>query len=299
MKPQQLDISKFCQAHHIAPEPFITNYKNTYAPLLNSIVERYFSLGKKPMFIGLNGAQGSGKSTLASLMCEILTKQFSLNTVQLSIDDLYKTRLNRQQMAKSTHPLFATRGVPGTHDINLGLSLFNLLADQSCREVLLPRFDKASDEQLPEQQWGKLTALPDIVIFEGWCVGTIAQKESQLATAINSLEAKQDGQMVWRKRVNQELKQSYRQLFSYIDFLIFLKAPDYSCVFQWRQEQEQKLIKKLKQTNKNLSRTMNDEQLKNFMMYFERLTRHNLETMPSYADITIELNEDRTPKLAL
>ena len=79
---------------------------------------------KKPLIIGLAGGQGSGKTTISSILTLILQKYFRLNIFKVSIDDFYKTRKDRKILSKKKNSLLMTRGVPGTHDIDLMLSFF-------------------------------------------------------------------------------------------------------------------------------------------------------------------------------
>ena len=79
---------------------------------------------KKPYFVGLAGGQGTGKTTISSLIKIILTKYFKLKVFRISIDDFYKTRKERISLSKRVHPMLLTRGVPGTHDINMMLRFF-------------------------------------------------------------------------------------------------------------------------------------------------------------------------------
>ena len=79
---------------------------------------------KKPFIIGLAGGQGSGKTTISSILSIILKKYFKLNVFIISIDDFYKTRRDRKKLSSIKHPLLMTRGVPGTHDIDLMLKFF-------------------------------------------------------------------------------------------------------------------------------------------------------------------------------
>ncbi|MBM4200974.1 MAG: hypothetical protein FJ189_06780, partial [Gammaproteobacteria bacterium] len=100
-----------------------------------------------PLAVGISGAQGSGKSTLARLIALILSRACGFRVARLSIDDLYKTRAERRELARTVHPLLLTRGVPGTHDTELGLDVIDALRRATERQAtLLPRFDKATDE---------------------------------------------------------------------------------------------------------------------------------------------------------
>ena len=71
-----------------------------------------------------------------------------------------------------------------------------------------------------------------------------------------------------------------------IDKLIFLKVPGFKYVYKWRSLQE----KKLKITGKG-NKTMNDKQIKNFVMYYERITKHMLKTLPKNADTVISIDK--------
>ena len=79
---------------------------------------------KRPLMIGLAGGQGSGKTTISSILTLILKNTLNLNVFKVSIDDFYKTRKDRKLLSINKHPLLMTRGVPGTHDINLMLKFF-------------------------------------------------------------------------------------------------------------------------------------------------------------------------------
>ena len=69
--------------------------------------------------MGLSGCQGSGKSTLVKAIAHVLEDVHHVNAVVLSLDDFYLTKAERELLARTVHPLFATRGVPGTHDLDL------------------------------------------------------------------------------------------------------------------------------------------------------------------------------------
>ena len=69
--------------------------------------------------MGFSGGQGSGKTTVVKILKIILKKFFKRKIYVSSIDDFYKTLKDRNEMSYTTHSLFKTRGVPGTHDVNL------------------------------------------------------------------------------------------------------------------------------------------------------------------------------------
>ena len=91
---------------------------------------------------------------------------------------------------------------------------------------------------------------------------------------------------IWRKQVNMELKNNYEKIFNQIDKLIFLKVPSFRYVFKWRLLQE----KKLRATSKG-KKTMSDQQINNFIMYYERLTKHMLRTLPKKAHAVINIDK--------
>ena len=143
--------------------------------------------------VGINGAQGTGKSTAAFILKNILETCYKRRVCVVSMDDIYHTRNERAVLARDVHPLLVTRGVPGTHDIELGLNIISCLinADSNSR-VKIPCFDKAVDERRPEDQWPVFAGKPDIIILEGWCVSAIPQPQETLVQPVNELERLHD-----------------------------------------------------------------------------------------------------------
>jgi D-glycerate 3-kinase len=193
---------------------------------------------KKPLMIGLAGGQGSGKTTISSILTLILQKYFKLKVFKVSIDDFYKTRKDRKLLSKNKHPLLMTRGVPGTHDIDLMLKFFKKVNLKSFKNITIPKFNKAIDDRCKKSLWYKLKSKPDVVIFEGWCVGAKAQTNKQLKNPINSLERAHDQGIKWRSHVNNQLKTKYKTLFKQLDGLLYLKAKNFNILRNWRLKQE-------------------------------------------------------------
>ncbi len=243
------------------------------------------------MILGICGAQGSGKSTLARRLRERFEERGARVAV-LSLDDLYLGREARGVLAREVHPLFATRGVPGTHDVELGLRLLDDL--RAGRSVRLPRFDKGNDERLPESEWPAISAA-DMIILEGWCVGARPQDEAELIEPVNELERERDRDGRWRRAVNDALKGPYAQLFGRLDRLLLLAAPNFLIVRDWRTQQEHGLRRRLRAEGKVGARVMSDDEVARFIQYYERLTRHILREMPGRADLTIRLDMARRP----
>lgn len=241
----------------------------------------------RPFVVGLCGSQGSGKSTLSHRWQQALTAR-GLRTVTLSLDDVYLTRAQRQALARRVHPLFLTRGVPGTHDVPLTLHTIEALGGQG--EAVVPRFDKARDDRHPASEWSRIDAPVQVILFEGWCIGAVPQPDAALATPINDLERNEDPDGTWRRAVNAALAAEYRVLFGRLDLLVLLAAPGFDVVFGWRRQQEDALRASHAGT---ASRVMNDAELARFIQHYERLTRHILAEMPSRADVVIELGARR------
>ena len=247
----------------------------------------------RPLVVGVCGPQGSGKSTLSAVVARLLSKR-NLRTVVLGLDDLYLPKARRTAMAASIHPLFKTRGPPGTHDVALGLKVLDsLTADGPPRDVALPAFDKATDDRHPPDEWPHVVAPVDIVLFEGWCVGAKPQASADLGAAINALEAEEDPTGRWRASVEAALAGPYQTLFGRLDRLILLQAPSFGQVYAWRAEQEAKLEATLQAAPNPARRTMSPDELRRFIMHYERLTRHILQEMPARADLVVELGPRR------
>lgn len=284
-------LSHFLQQHRL-PGSFSQTATEFYIPLATWLRDK---LGSKPFVLGINGTQGSGKSTLADFIKQYLENFHSLNVASLSIDDIYLTRAEREQLAEQVHPLLKTRGAPGTHDIAMGAAVIESLKKLGKGEKLpIPRFDKSSDDRFQDRFWDSCTGPVDLIIFEGWCVGSIAASPDTLIEPQNKLESEEDPDGRWRTYANQQLFQNYPKLFDMIDALVLLKAPSFECVYEWRLEQERKLADSLAAvTGNDVSGIMSDEEIARFIQHYERITRNNIEQLPEHADVVLELSEDR------
>jgi len=230
--------------------------------------------------LGISGPQGSGKSTLTRLLAERLRDR-GLRVATLSLDDLYLSRAQRHRLAEHVHPLLATRGVPGTHDVALGLHVLRRLRE-GATDVRMPRFDKASDEPWPVSRWPCVCGPVDVLIFEGWCLALPAQPAWALRAPINRLEREADADGRWRRYVNHRLARDYPPLFAAIDTLLFLAVPSWRAILRWRMQQETALPR---------CRRMDRARLGWFVRHFERLTRHAMQVLPARADIVFRLDE--------
>ena len=245
---------------------------------------------KKPLIIGLAGGQGSGKTTISSILTLILKKYFKLNVIKVSIDNFYKTRKNRKLLSKNIHSLLMTRGVPGTHDIDLILSFFKKIKDKNFKNLKIPTFNKAIDDRCSKSLWHKIKSKPDVIIFEGWCVGAKAQSSSQLKRPINSLEKIYDHKAKWRDHVNNQLKNKYKTLFSQLDGLLYLKAKNFNLLREWRLKQERKLWVQTK--NKKDLKIMSSGDVMNFMQTYQRITQQMFKDALKSSSIIMNLNSN-------
>jgi D-glycerate 3-kinase len=259
----------------------------TLGAIMEQVEEALAGTGRRPVVIGLCGSQGSGKTTLAKAVLEACAAR-GLRGAALSIDDLYLTHAERQELARTVHPLLATRGVPGTHDVALGLSVLSAL--ERGQAVALPRFDKARDDRAPKAEWPQSPAGCEVLVLEGWCVGARPQPEGDLGAPVNSLEAAEDPDGLWRRYANRALAGPYQELFERIDRLVLLAAPGFGVVHQWRLEQERELASSVPDAE-----PMDEAAIARFISHYERLTRYILNEMPARADLVIRLDEERRP----
>ncbi|MCL6713845.1 hypothetical protein M8R20_43420 [Pseudomonas sp. R2.Fl] len=237
--------------------------------------------------LAISGLQGSGKSTFAAQIAA-LARARGRHPAVLSIDDVYLTRAERQQRARAVHPLLATRGPPGTHDVELACRLLDAL--RAGRPATLPRFDKLADDRLPESAWERLE-MADLVIFEGWFLGTPAERDDALREPLNALEREQDGDGRWRRYCNDALRRDYPALWRRFDRLWFLQPPGFEVVASWRAQQERQLARARPD-----AASMDDAGVARFVQFFERVSRQALRTLPDLADRTLALDERRRPR---
>ncbi len=273
-----------------------TNASTGFAPaIVTRVLDQALSIAATPPIFGIVGLQGSGKSTLAKQLVAAGKLQ-GLAVVALSLDDFYLTVRERLALGKHVHPLLSTRGPPGSHDLALACRTLDSLRQLPAASVVtpatietdsvrLPVFDKLGDRRLPPSRWPVVTSRPDLIIFEGWFLGVPPQAQDALTAPINSLERDEDDDGRWRHYCNAALAQ-YAPLWCRIDRLLFLQAPGFDVVPRWRWQQEQALAGGKKTA-------LCQEEVARFVLFFERISRHALATLPRLADQVLHLDDQR------
>ena len=257
---------------------FVADALEHLAPLADALT------GKGARRIGLSGGQGTGKSTLGACLQALLENEHRKHAALLSLDDFYLPRTERLALAETVHPLYRTRGVPGTHDTGLLARTIGAL-DGTAGSVELPVFDKSRDDRSDSRRSVRLPV--DIVFLEGWCVGAVHQRGIELERPVNALERQEDPDGRWRCDVNERLSRDYEPVFAQLDTLVFLKPPGYESLYRWRAQQEHELLAQR-------GSGMTDTELTRFMQHYERLTRACLDRLPAEADVVIDLAEDHS-----
>lgn len=244
--------------------------------------------GRGARVVGLYGAQGSGKTTLARSLGAVLAAHTGLRVAVLSLDDFYLKRAHRLRVAAHMHPLFETRGVPGTHDVALLVrTMDSLLAPRDEHDVPVPRFDKARDDRAPEPEL--VPAPVDLVLLEGWCLGVPPEPAERLLTACNELEVQQDEGGRFRRCVNYRLAHDYADLANRVDWLLALMVDSFEVSCRQRLEQEHAL-------RAATSEGMSDSEVRAFMQRFERVSRWALLSMEERADLVVHIDDAHLPR---
>lgn len=213
--------------------------------------------------VAVAGAQGAGKTTITDAF-----RAQRDGVVIVSLDDYYLTKAERETLARDVHPLFATRGVPGTHDVAALHKTLSALMDADETSVTpIRQFDKLTDDTKPAPR--DFVGAPSLIVVEGWCLSALPQAEDQVTAPINALERDEDKNAVWRLTVNDKLRDPYRGLFARFDRVLYLQAPNFEIVQSWREQQERGLL------GRDLTA---DERtrLTRFIAHYERTTRHML-----------------------
>jgi D-glycerate 3-kinase len=266
-------------------------YEAWHRPFADTLA-RWRAASDRPIAVGLQGCQGAGKSTLCALLPRLAADLHGLRIAVLALDDIYLPHADRERLTLEEHPLWITRGVPGTHDPILGAMLLERLRNaQPGEQVSIPTFDKGIDDRLPQERWDSLEGPFDVVIFEGWCVGLRADDIADWTTPVNALERDEDPDEKWRARIRRLLAGPYANLFGLLDRLAVMLVPSWETVALWRGEQEAKLRDS---RGEAAPRSMSEAELSRFLAHYERLTRAAITVLPERADVVARIGEDRS-----
>ena len=224
--------------------------------------------GDRPGILFVSGAQGIGKSTAL----RGVAAQSEGRILAMSLDDFYLTRAERTRLAQVVHPLFETRGPPGTHDLSLLMETLTALTTSPFNPgIQVPVFDKRTDDRAPQEDWPVIMHRPDYIIVEGWLMGVLSDDSAVYSAPINAVE-KRDTDGTWRAYQEDQLAGPYKALWALADSFLHLDAPDFETVLSWRLEQEKS---NLGETGVELSQERIDR-VSQFILHFERLTRRML-----------------------
>ena len=289
------DCFKFIKSQETSKEKF----KNKERMIKSFLIPVSFWIAakvknKRPFIVGLGGGQGTGKTTMTTIISIVLKKYFKFIVFKISIDDFYKTRKERLFLSKKIHPFLMTRGVPGTHDINILLYFFKQLKKNKFKSIKLPKFNKAIDDRYNKKFWYLIKKRPDIIILEGWCVGARAEKINTLKKPINYSEKMNDIKLDWRRFVNQQLQSKYKKLYNQLNCLLYLRVKKFNLLIKWRVKQEKKLWLKNQKLSNN--KIMNEKQVIKFMQTYQRVTQNMIKSTHRYASIIFNLNNDQEIK---
>jgi D-glycerate 3-kinase len=278
-------FSQFCENNlQIPTQAMLQVLWDLWLPLGMKIASQRQKLGR-PLIQGILGGQGTGKTTMSRILCLIL-QELGYSTLSLSLDDLYKTYSDRLTLMQQD-PRLIWRGPPGTHDIDLGLSVLDQIR-QGNSPVTVPRFDKSAYSGAGDRTTPEIVTNVDIVLFEGWFVGVLPIDPQAFTTAPPPIIT--DDDRAFARDMNHQL-QAYLPLWQRLDSLIALDPSDYRCSLAWRKQAERKMIVAGKSG-------MNDSQIEEFVNYFWRSLHPELLIKPllisSKVDLVIQVNTDHS-----
>ena len=277
-------LDAFCQLTLGWPCPLDLLWR-LWLPLANQIAGWRQMQPNRTLMLGIVGLQGTGKTTLTLILAEIL-RIWGLRVCSLSIDDFYKTYAERQQLQRDD-PRFRWRGPPGTHDLELGLSVLQTLRDH--QPTAVPRFDKSAQQGAGDRSQSDWVIAVDLVLFEGWFVGLRPIDPACFEQAPPPIQTAADRDFA--REVNRRLA-DYLPLWAELDRLVLLYPSDYRFSQQWRQQAEQQLIARGKPG-------MAAAEVDAFVEYFWRALHPALFLPPLLdsgdLDLVIQVNSDRQP----
>ena len=279
----------------------LTTEMNLSDLLLPFAVKALLKSLKRPIIIGISGVQGSGKTTVCAQLEKELNR-LGKSCLSLSIDDLYLTFQDQQELFNQTHnPLFEWRGNPGTHDLSLEILSCLKNSEKNENIILIPRYDKSRNQgrgdRLPKDQWNSVSAKVDVVLFEGWCLGFKSLPLDKLhEKASPSLLSRWNCSMANLEEVNKNLLLYEKEWYPFLDYFVQIKPLDIKYVFDWRLEQEETL-KKEKGATVGLAKDQVFEFVNRFMpvytLYLDRLSTNGFFEDESNRFLQVEIDTHR------
>lgn len=255
---------------------------------------------EKPLVINVSGPQGSGKSYLSSKLLIHLTRTYpSLKSITISTDDLYLKHRDLKLLADE-HPgtkLLNGRGLPGTHDVELGYKLISRVVNKEYG-FKIPTFNKAAfngeGDRNDESLWINIEKPVDILIVEGWFNGFVPlENKDQMEAKYQKSALLQSFPIDDLYEINSFLDE-YTKIWEFFDVDILFDTDDINNVYEWRIQQEHELIK-------NRGTGMTDEQVRAFIarymvvyeLYYREFTERGTPSTPPGQNFRIKLDRDR------
>ncbi|NJM59768.1 MAG: glycerate kinase [Oscillatoriales cyanobacterium RU_3_3] len=288
---------------------FLETLWNFWLPLALQLSAEKQSLGRT-LIQGILGVQGTGKTTLAKILKLILGK-LGCSTIGISLDDLYKTYADRQQLQKQD-PRLIWRGPPGTHDLDLGVAVLDklrcsqtgelasvensqsgLIKNGETTRIEIPRFDKSAWGGSGDRTTPEIVSGADIVLFEGWFAGVRPIEEARLNAFLENapFPIATEGDRQFARDMNAKLS-DYLPLWERLDKLIVLYPQDYRISQVWRSQAEQEAIAAGKSG-------MTEDEINRFVEYFWKALHPELFIKAAiernnWVDLAVEIKSDRT-----
>lgn len=272
-------------------EDCLPTIRQLWLPVCLQMIATQQQLGR-PLIQGIVGAQGAGKTTLCRLLQHILT-ELGHPTLSLSIDDFYKTYAERQAL-QAQDPRLIWRGPPGTHDVDLAISVLQQLRESPHTILSIPRFDKTAHQGAGDRYGTpELTTGNEIILFEGWFIGARPIASDRFEQAPPPIISAADRQFARDMNVN---LRAYLPLWSQIDRLMVLDLVDYHSSYQWRTQAEQVALDRG-------DGGMSAAQVSDFVTYFWQALHPQLFIRPltqpqspqPTVDLVVEIQPDHQP----
>lgn len=210
-----------------------------------------------PLFPSILLNPKSGKSYLTKhISTRLSSSSLSLRVAVLSLDDLYHRHSALRSLAASSpdNKLFAGRGQPGTHDLELGMECLSALKriNESGKSVKLPVFEKSLHDGQGDRSTETVDIEPplDVVLFEGWMLGFSSLPSTSLTKLYSAASADPEK---WAQEnldytpprflehkledlldVNERLKAYEEGMWRNVDAFVQLEPVEMGYVWEWR-----------------------------------------------------------------